>query len=465
MNYAYEGEVKIPLSVRFQNAITKLITAIKKFILKIRSIKKEHVVPKKVLDAYRSLSRMCYNCMNRCKNSLLSGESARVIFTEPFESQEYKILFSDEIKEKAKPGEYVKIASSEVLNFMNVSLTIISNAKQGLRTIDKEAHPNRTQSFTQLINYAKFMLKISNRVLSYKNMYVEKRHLPTTKVEGSEGVNESYLSCMNEIDIAMEGIFGNLFKKKPKMVKTPEAKKYGNEIRQKTLGLLKRSVVKMGLDKEYKKAVCSYPAMDLKLTPNGIQISKYDDGILPVKDWPSHIKDRYYELRSSFSEITEEFPDAFDNQWYYDLCNEVRLIIDTNFKGKLPENFHLQIWNDSDGDKEYFIEVFEKVGEKATESYEDIAVEGLFKRNPYKEKEKQISKNIKNKFGEAYQAVLKQKDLSKMKNFIRWCDSEERRLQNSSSQNEDEKKHNISVCSAYAAYRANASSILSRYGA
>lgn len=214
MNYAYEGEVKIPLSVRFQNAITKLITAIKKFILKIRSIKKEHVVPKKVLDAYRSLSRMCYNCMNRCKNSLLTGESARVIFTEPFESQEYKILFSDEIKEKAKPGEYVKIASSEVLNFMNVSLTIISNAKQGLRTIDKEAHPNRTQSFTQLINYAKFMLKISNRVLSYKNMYVEKRHLPTTKVEESEGVNESYLFCMNEIDIAMEGIFGNLFKKK-----------------------------------------------------------------------------------------------------------------------------------------------------------------------------------------------------------------------------------------------------------
>lgn len=213
INYAYEGEVKIPLSVRFQNAITKLITALKKFILKIRSIKKEHVVPKKVLDAYRSLSKMCYNCLNRCKGSLQTGEPTKVVFVEPFDSAEYKTLFSDEVKKKTQPGEYVKISSSEVLNFMNGALTAISSAKQGLRSIDKESEPNRTQALTQVINYAKFMMKISNRVLSYKNMYVEKRHLPTTKVDDSDVVNEAYLSCINEIDIAMEGIFGNLFKK------------------------------------------------------------------------------------------------------------------------------------------------------------------------------------------------------------------------------------------------------------
>ena len=80
LDYAYEGDVKIPLVVRIQNAITRLVEIIKKFILKIRSIKKEHVVPKKVLDAYRSLSKMCYNCINRCKSSLQSGGPVKVIF-------------------------------------------------------------------------------------------------------------------------------------------------------------------------------------------------------------------------------------------------------------------------------------------------------------------------------------------------------------------------------------------------
>lgn len=394
MNYAYEGEVKIPLSVRFQNAITKLITAIKKFILKIRSIKKEHVVPKKVLDAYRSLSRMCYNCMNRCKNSLLSGESARVIFTEPFESQEYKILFSDEIKEKAKPGEYVKIASSEVLNFMNVSLTIISNAKQGLRTIDKEAHPNRTQSFTQLINYAKFMLKISNRVLSYKNMYVEKRHLPTTKVEESEGVNESYLSCVSEIDIAMEGIFGKLFKKKdnkplqqthPSSSKpSPEAEKYKEFVSKKTTEYLKKYVKEHKFDQKYKMSLFSYPTIDIEFDEDyGVQITRAQNGTLYTyeeldrKDY-AYIKNKYGEI--SEDELYEKHPDLFNNKWYYELQN-----VGITFAKKFSnEKFDVKA-DYGDGDEGLvFIDVYDK--ESVTESYNQIAEEGIL-RNLFKKKQ------------------------------------------------------------------------------
>lgn len=259
LDYAYEGDVKIPLVVRIQNAITRLVEIIKKFILKIRSIKKEHVVPKKVLDAYRSLSKMCYNCINRCKSSLQSGGPVKVIFNEPFDSPEYKTLFSEEIKKKTSPGEYVKIASSEVLGFMNGALTALSNAKQGLRVVKGDTQPHQAQAFTQIINYSKFMLKISNRVLSYKNMYVEPRHLPTTKVNESQSVNEAYIECITEIDIAMEGIFGNLFKKKPKIEWTPEEEKEANELENdiatKTITYLKRYAKQKRYDVKYKKYI------------------------------------------------------------------------------------------------------------------------------------------------------------------------------------------------------------------
>ena len=215
LDYAYEGEVKSPLVVRIQNTITKIIEMIKKFTLMVRSIKKEHVVPKKALDAYRSLSKMCFNCINKCKSSLQSGSPVKVIFNEPFDSPEYKTLFNEDIKKKTPPGEYVKIGSNEVLGFMNGALTALSNAKQALRVVKADTQPNQAQAFTQIINYAKFMLKISNRVLSYKNMYVEPRHLPTTKVDDSNAVNEAYQTCIEEIDIAMEGIFSNVFNKKP----------------------------------------------------------------------------------------------------------------------------------------------------------------------------------------------------------------------------------------------------------
>lgn len=208
MDYAYEGEVKIPLHVRMQNALTKLITAIRKFILKVRSLKTEHEVPRSVLDAYKSLSKMCFNCVNKCKNALQTGDSPKVVFNEPFDTKEYKILFDDNYKKKASPGDYVKISSSEVLGNMNGALTALSSAKQGLRSVNGSDSPNQAAALTQIVNYTKFMLKISNRVLSYRNMYVEKRHLPTTPV------NEAYIDCITEIDVAIEGIFGNLFKKK-----------------------------------------------------------------------------------------------------------------------------------------------------------------------------------------------------------------------------------------------------------
>lgn len=382
LDYAYEGDVKISFTVRIQNAITKLIEIIKKFILKIRALKGERVVPKKVLDAYRSLSKACFDCVVQCKNSLQSGQPVKVAFREPFDTPEYKILFSEDVKKKTSPGEYVKIQSSEVLGFMNGALTGLSSAKQGLRSVDKEKNPNQAQALTQIINYSKFMMKISNRVLSYKNMYVEKRHLPTTKVDETESVNEVYLDCIHEIDIAMEGIFGNLFKKKPKIVSTQAAKKLENEIRKKVLNHLKSIVKEDEYAKEYKNAVCSFPSMKLAIAKDGVQVATTKDGILEPKDWPPHIKDRYYEINRSI-QIYDEFPDEFDNRWFMDLMREGVEWCKDNCP--VPDNFILQVTNaDFDGTIIY-IEVFEKIGEKANESIDQIVEEGIlniFKKNP-----------------------------------------------------------------------------------
>ena len=373
LDYAYEGEVKIPLTVRIQNTITKLIEVIKKFILKVRSLKGERVVPKKALDAYRLLSKKCFNCINHCKKALQTGSPVSEIFREPFESPEYKILFSEDVKNRTSPGDYVKIQSSEVLGFMNGALTALSNAKQGLRIVNKDNNPNRAQAFTQIINYSKFMMKISNRVLSYKNMYVEKRHLPTTKVDETKAVNETYNEYEKECEVALE-LFG-LFKKKPKVESTAEAKKLELDIRKKVLSHLKKMVKDDKLDQEYKNAICTYPSIKLVLSKNGVQITTAKYGTLEPKDWPPHIKNYYYSTRD-YDGTVEKFSDEFDNRWYYDLINEGCSWCKDNCK--VPNNFILQVWDGDSMENEIYIEVFEKIGEKASESFGQIVEEGIF---------------------------------------------------------------------------------------
>lgn len=213
IDYAYEGDVKLSPIIRIQNALTKVIEALKKFVIKIRGLKTEHVVPRKVLEAYRKLSKHCFNCITQCKQAIQSNSSPNVTFREPFETLEYKTLFSDEVKKKTSPGEYVKIQSSDVLESMNGAISVLSSSKIGLRSLDKEKQPYVADAFTQMVNYSKFMLKISNRVLSYKNMYVEKRHLETTPVDPDNTAKEAYLECEESFDVALE-LFG-VFKKDP----------------------------------------------------------------------------------------------------------------------------------------------------------------------------------------------------------------------------------------------------------
>lgn len=356
MDYAYEGDVKLSPIVHIQNALTKVIEALKKFVLKIRGLKTEHVVPRKALEAYRKLSKHCLNSIQQCKQAIQSNSSPNVTFREPFETIEYKTLFSDEVKKKTSPGEYVKIQSSDVLGSMNGAISVLSSAKIGLRSLDKEKQPHMADAFAQMINYSKFMLKISNRVLSYKNMYVEKKHLETTPVDPDDTAKEAYIECEESFDVALE-LFG-LFKKKPKVASTSEAKRLELEIRKKVLKHLQDEVKEYNYNNKYKDAACSYPSMKLALSKNGIQITTAKYGIMEPKDWPKHIKDVYYTNRS-YDKTYDQFPEEFNNQWYYDLINEGCWWCRDSCS--VPDNFILQVWDGDSMKNEIYIEVFEKL--------------------------------------------------------------------------------------------------------
>lgn len=363
LDYAYEGNTNLPLSVRIQNAITKVIEVFQKFILKVKGIKKERVVPRKVLDAYVKLSNNVWNRMVECKSAFQSDKTPPT-FSEPFDSQEYKTLFSEDVKKHTSPGEYVKIQSSVVLNRMNGVLTALTAAKNGLRSIDKESNPGKAQACTQMINYGKFMMKISNRVLSYKNMYVEKKHLQNTPIDDEEdekkSTNESFMDFEREINLAIvtEGLF-DLFKKREKVESTPEAKKLEAEIRKKVCDHLIKYSKQSNFVNEYRKAICSFPNMEIKIVSHGVQIAKTKDGLTEPKDWPDYIKNKYYGPRIRKGTIYEKYNDAFNNKWYHELLQEGKDWCRKNCT--VPDNFILQLWDDNGTENILYIEVFEKI--------------------------------------------------------------------------------------------------------
>lgn len=344
MDYAYESENKLPLSIRIQNGITKIIEVIKKFILKIRSLKKEHVVPTKALQGYRYLSKMCFDAISKCKKSLILGSSIDVTFHEPYDLPAYKDLFSEDVKKRTSPGDYVKIQTSEVIDMMNGALTALSSAKTGMRSVNTTENPNVASVFSQIINYSKFMLKISNRVLSFKNMYVEKRHLEVTKV------NEAYVECISELDIAMEGIFSKLFKKNKRPDCTPEElnemRQLEEDVKNKCVLHLKNYVKKHRFDQKYKNAICSYPSMNICVHGDFISICDSEHPFINPEKFPEYIKDEYDKTGDEY-QTAMVYEKELDYTWALELIKEAARFCNRVYK--LPDKYEI-LANEPDGD-------------------------------------------------------------------------------------------------------------------
>lgn len=127
---------------------------------------------------------------------------------------------------------------------------------------------------------------------------------------------------------------------------------------------------------EYRKAIASFPSMEIKIVNHGVQIANRKEGFLDPKDWPKYIKDEYYGLGRNKDTVFDKYYEAFNSKWYQELLQEGKDWCRKNCK--VPNNFILQLWDDNGVENVLYIEVFEKIGEKASESYDDIAEEGIF---------------------------------------------------------------------------------------